>query len=71
MKKMTHFVIIISSLSCALTLVILNSKTLTISKLLIDSKQQIVVIVYTLLFMSVLYTGVWIYLQSKRNSKDF
>lgn len=70
MKKITHFIIIISSLSFALTLVILNSKTLTISKLLIDSKHQIVVFVYTLLFMSVLYTGVWIYLQSKRNSKD-
>ena len=71
MKKKTHFIIIVSSLICALTLVILNSKTLTISKLLIDSKHQIVVFVYTLLFMSVLYTGVWIYLHSKLNSKDF
>ncbi len=71
MKKITHFIIIVLSLSCALTLVILNSKTLIISKLLIDSKNLIVVFVYTLLFMSVLYTGVWIYLQSKRNPKDF
>jgi hypothetical protein len=65
MNKKKHCFILVTSLSLALVLGGVDDETHSIRDLFFNNGNIIAIIVYTLLFMAVAYTGVWMYIRVK------
>ena len=65
MSKKAHVSIFVLSLSLATVLGGLDYKTHSIQDLFLNKGNIFALIVYTLLFMAVAYTGIWMYVQAK------
>lgn len=65
MSKKAHVSIFVLSLSLATVLGGLDYETHSIQDLFLNKGNIFALIVYTLLFMAVAYTGIWMYIQAK------
>lgn len=65
MRKTTHISVFVLSLTLALILGVLDNETHTISALFLNKGNIFALVIYTLLFMTVSYTGIWIYNRTK------
>jgi len=65
MSKRAHISIFVLSLGMATVLGGLDYETHSIQDLFLNKGNIFALIVYTLLFMAVAYTGIWMYLQAK------
>ena len=65
MRKTAHISIFVLSLTLALILGVLDHETHTISALFLNKGNIFALVIYTLLFMTVAYTGIWIYKRTK------
>ena len=65
MSKKAHISIFVLSLSLATVLGGLDYEAHSIQDLFLNKGNIFALIVYTLLFMAVAYTGIWMYVQAK------
>jgi len=65
MKSKSHILIFFISLSCAITLGVLDYETQSFSDLFLGKGNVVALVVYTLLFMAVAYTALWFWFQTK------
>lgn len=65
MSKKSHISIFIFSLGLAIVCGSLDYATHSILDLFLNKGNIVALIIYTLLFMVVTYTGVWMYIQAK------
>jgi hypothetical protein len=65
MRKTAHISVFVLSLTLALILGVLDHETHTISALFLNKGNIFALVIYTLLFMTVSYTGIWIYKRTK------
>lgn len=65
MRKTAHISVFVFSLTLALILGVLDHETHTISALFLNKGNIFALVIYTLLFMTVSYTGIWIYNRTK------
>jgi len=65
MTNKTHIVIFIFSFLLALIFGGLDYKTHTVLDLFLSKENLFALCVYTLLFMSIGYTGIWMYMEAK------
>jgi len=65
MKSKTHFFIFLACLSCAILVGVLDYETHSISDLFLEKGNIVALVVYTILFMAVAYTGLWLWTQAK------
>jgi hypothetical protein len=61
-----HILVFIFSFCFALIIGFLNSDTSSLSQLFASRLQTLAIVIYTLLLSSISYTGIWIYLNSKK-----
>ena len=65
MGKTAHISVFVLSLTLALILGVLDHETHTISALFLNKGNIFALVIYTLLLMTVSYTGIWIYKRTK------
>lgn len=65
MSTRVHIKIFVLSLSLAIVLGGLDYETHSIKDLFLNKGNIFALIIYTLLFMAVAYTGIWMYIQAK------
>jgi len=64
-SRKTHITIFSLSLFTAIVLGLINYETKFVSELLFTKQNLLALIVYSLLFMAIAYTGVWMYIEAK------
>ena len=65
MSKRSHISILIFSLGLAIVFGGLDHATHSMLDLFLNKGNIVALVIYTLLFMAVTYTGVWMYIQAK------
>jgi hypothetical protein len=65
MSKISHISIFIFSLGLAIVCGGLDYATHSMLDLFLNKGKFVALVIYTLLFMAVTYTGVWMYIQAK------
>ena len=65
MSKKSHLIVFFLALTIAVILGGLDYETRSISDLFLKTRNIVALGVYTLLFMTVSYTGIWMYVQAK------
>lgn len=65
MSKRSHISIFIFSLGLAIVLACLDYTTHSMLDLFLNKGKFVALVIYTLLFMAVIYTGFWMYIQAK------
>ncbi len=65
MSKRSHISIFIFSLVLAIVCGVLDYETHSMLDLFLNKGNIVALVIYTLLFMAVTYTGVWLYIQAK------
>ena len=65
MSKISHISIFIFSLGLAIVCGGLDYATHSMLDLFLNKGNIVALVIYTLLFMAVTYTGVWMYIQAK------
>ena len=66
MRRKYHILIFLLCFSLAIIIGALNYSLNSLFELFSTKKHIIAVIIYTLLFMAVYYTGIWVYFNSKK-----
>ena len=66
MRQKYHILIFLLCFSFAIIIGVLNYGLNSLFDLFKIKEYSIAIIIYTLLFMAVYYTGIWVYLNSKK-----
>jgi len=66
MKHKYHILIFLVCLGLAMIIGVLNYSLNSLFELFSTKKYIIAIVIYTLLFMAVYYTGIWVYFNSKK-----
>ena len=66
MRLKDHILISLLCFSLAIIIGVLNYSLNSLFELFSTKKYIIAIVIYTLLFMAVYYTGIWVYFNSKK-----
>ena len=66
MRLKDHILIFLLCFSFAIIIGVLNYSLNSLFELFSTKKHIIAIVIYTLLFMAVYYTGIWVYFNSKK-----
>jgi len=66
MKRKYHILIFLLCFSFTMIIGVLNYNLNSLFELFSTKKHIIAIVIYTLLFMAVYYTGIWVYFNSKK-----
>ena len=66
MRRKYHILIFLLCFGFAMIIGVLNYNLNSLFELFSTKKHMIAIVIYTLLFMAVYYTGVWVYFNSKK-----